>query len=385
MVSLITVILKYKKLVITVSVAAFVVSALVSLIIPPRFVSTATLLPIGVERDISGLRDFFSSFGELGEVSASFIRAQKNLVIDHLIRSRRMSNLMAEQFDLGEIYGERDDEAIREKLQEKTGISIRAEGVIILSVEDRSPERAKRMVDGYLANLDSILVHLVIETSENRLEFLEEEIIRRKVRLAESDSVMKEFQTEHGVYEIEQQARSVLEAAAVLSTRLSILDVEKSLLEMTMKPGNSELERVRLEWKFVRDQLLGIKEGVPDEQQLFPPLDEFPDLSYRYARLMIEKRIQEFVLAYLQLQHMDAMITTNQRLSSIKIIDPPYVPEMRAWPKRKQIVVVSTLAAFAWICLILVVREQWRKGAIRFDPYPEKPDIPDGDGAGEEG
>ncbi len=281
-----------------------------------------------------------------------------------------MSDLMAEQFDLGEIYGEREKEAIRDKLRENTGVSIRDEGVIMLSVEDSSPERAKRMVEGYLANLDSILVYLAIETSEGRIAFLEEEISRRKSRLARSDSVMMEFQTEHGIYQIEAQARSALELAAVLSTRFSILDVEKSLLEMTMRPGTSELERVRLEWDLVRDQLLGIKEGTPDEQQLFPPLDELPDLSYRYARLMIEKRVQEYVLAYLQLQYLDAMITANQRLSSIKVIDPACVPERRAWPKRKQIVIVATLAAFAGICLFLAVREQWTKGAIRFEPYP---------------
>ncbi|MCK4351324.1 MAG: hypothetical protein KAX13_10710 [Candidatus Krumholzibacteria bacterium] len=385
MVSLIAVILKYKKLVITITVAAIAVSVVVSLLIPERFVSSATFLPIGVEKDIVGLRNFFSSLGRLGEVSASFIRAQKNLVIDNMIRSRRMSGLMAKQFDLGEIYGERDGEVIQKKLRERTGVVIKEEGVIVLSVEDGSPELAKRMVEGYLANLDSILVYMAIETSESRLEFLEEEIIRRKSRLAESDSVMKEFQTEHGVYEIEEQARLVLEMAAMLSTRFGMLDVEKSLLEMTMKPGAPELEGVRLEWELVRDQLLGIKEGTPDEQQLFPPLDEFPDLSYRYASLMIDKRVQEFVLAYLQLQHMDAMITANQRLSSIKIIDPPYVPERRVWPRRKQIVIVSTLAAFAWICLILVVREQWRKGAVRFDPYPQRADLPDGDGAREEG
>ncbi len=370
MISLIAVILKHKKLVIAFTVAAFAVSAVVSLLLPQRFVSAALFVPAGVEKDITGLRDFFSSLGQLGEVSASFLRAQKNLVIDHLIRSRRMSDLMAEQFDLGEIYGEREKEAIRDKLRENTGVSIRDEGVIMLSVEDSSPERAKRMVEGYLANLDSILVYLAIETSEGRIAFLEEEISRRKSRLARSDSVMMEFQTEHGIYQIEAQARSALELAAVLSTRFSILDLEKSLLEMTMRPGTSELERVRLEWDLVRDQLLGIKEGTPDEQQLFPPLDELPDLSYRYARLMIEKRVQEYVLAYLQLQYLDAMITANQRLSSIKVIDPACVPERRAWPKRKQIVIVATLAAFAGICLFLAVREQWTKGAIRFEPYP---------------
>ncbi|MCK4235689.1 MAG: hypothetical protein KAX38_01130, partial [Candidatus Krumholzibacteria bacterium] len=64
----------------------------------------------------------------------------------------------------------------------------------------------------------------------------------------------------------------------------------------------------------------------------------------------------------------DARISANRETSVIRVIDPPFVPEKRAWPKRKQIVIVSTLAALFWTCFFLALRENWRKGMFGAEP-----------------
>jgi len=364
MISLISVLLRHKKLVVLITAAAFAGSALVSLAIPPRYVSSASILPFGVEKDITGLRDFFSSFGEIGEISASFLRVRKNLIIDHLIRSMQMCMLLDERFDLASIYGERDRESIHKRLREQTGVVIREEGVIILSVEDESPQRAKEMVEAYVENLDSILVGLAVESSEKRRTFLLEEIQSRELRILGADSSIQRFQTEHGLYDIEEQARTALRIAAALSARYSMLEVEKELLEMTLKPGSPELEGARSELELLGAQLSGMRDGVIQGESLFPPLAEFPDLASEYVQLLTERKLQEFVVMYLRLQLEDARLSSSRRMSVLKVIDPPYVPERRAWPKRKQIVIVSTLAAFFWSCFILLVIEGVRGGLL---------------------
>jgi capsule polysaccharide export protein KpsE/RkpR len=372
MVSLISIILRYKKIVAIVTAAAFVVSALVSLLIPPRFFSSASLLPLGVEQDISGLRDFFSSFGAYGEAAAGILRGQKNLVIDYFIGSRRMSDLLSERFDLAEIYDTKDPEEIRRRLRKHTSILIREEGVIVLGVEDRSPHRAKEMVEAYIANLDTILIGFAIENAEQRVAYLTEERARRKRRLLEADTVMQRFQTEYGIYQIEEQARAALEIASRLSARLSMLNVETKLLEMTLQPASPELERMKLELGLLEQQLLALKEN---EGVLYPSLDDFPDIASRHIRLLADRRVQEFVLAYVGLQLEEARIAAGRRLSAVKIIDPPFLPERRVWPKRKQIVIVSTLVVFFWTCFALLVRERWREGAFRHQMYAGEPKI----------
>jgi len=365
MLSLISILLRHKKLIIAVTAAAFVVSAAVSLVLPSRYVSSASILPLGVEKDITGLRNFFSSLGELGEISASFMRARKNLIIDQLVRSRQMCMLIDEQFDLASIYGEREREDLFDRLRRHTGLVIKEEGVIVLSVEDSSPQRAEELVEAYIANLDSILIGLAVENSEMKRAFLEEEIERREQRIIEADTLIQRFQMEYGLYDIEEQARATLRIAAALSARRSMLEVEKELLEMTLKPGSPELEGVRRELELLEGQLAGMKEGVAGGDQLFPPLADFPGLASEYVKMFSNRKLQEFVIMYLGLQLEDARLAVNRRTAVLKVIDPPFVPERRAWPKRKQIVMVSTLAALLWATFVLLVVEKAREGGPR--------------------
>lgn len=355
MLSIITIILRYKKTILLVTAAGFIVSAAVSLVLPKRYVVHAAFIPYGVEKQITGHRDFWSQLGSFGETYASFLRGQRNLLIDHMVRSRAISKILIDRFDLEKVYSTKDWEKARKKLQENTGVDIRPEGVIVLSVEDRDPERACAMVAIYLERIDSILIDMSVESAEGQRRFLAEELAWRQKRVASADSAVMVFLKQHGVYQLEQQARAALEIVAGLNARLSILEVEQRLLEMTMRTGSPELEKLTVELDNLRAQIAKIQSGTGDEESLFPPLNEFPDIAAGYLRLVIELRAQEGVLQYVRLLFEDATIQANRRISVLRIIDPPFIPEQRVWPKRKQIVIVSTIAVFFWTCFVLLV------------------------------
>jgi len=57
------------------------------------------------------------------------------------------------------------------------------------------------------------------------------------------------------------------------------------------------------------------------------------------------------------------------------VIDPPAAADKRLWPKRKQIVMSSTIAAFFWVCLVLMIRKRYR----------DMPHIPASNGEGGSG
>jgi capsule polysaccharide export protein KpsE/RkpR len=361
--SLLSVIFRHKKAIVLITAAGFVLSAAVSLVLPPRFVASTMFAPVGVEKDITGLRDFFAPMGAFGESFAAYLRARKNYIIDYIIRSRRMSKLMDARFDLRGMYGTADFEEARRKLGEHTSLVIRDEGVIELGFEDRSRDRAIAVTDAYVAELDRILIDLTIESSRDRIAFLTGEIERREHEIEVTDSLLQDHLGRYGLYEMQQQVRAMLDIVSDLSSRLSVLDIEKKLLEMTMKPGGDELERVELEWNKLREQILLLRErgAAPN---LFPPLKMLPEISTRYLQLMSERRMQEFVAAYLRLKLADAEVSANSHVSVLKILDPPAAPERRSWPKRKQMVLISTAAAFFWGCFFLLVRERWRERAF---------------------
>jgi len=365
--SLLSVIFRHKRAILLITVAGFVISAAVSLVVPPRYVASTMFAPAGVERDITGLREFFAPMGAFGESFAAYLRARKNYIIDHFIRSRRMSDLMDARFDVKRMYRVADAEEARRKLGEHTSVDIRDEGVIILSFEDRSRERAIAVTESYVAQLDSILIDLTIENSRDRIAFLDGEIARRERAIETTDSLLQEHLERYGLYEVQQQVRAMLDIVSDLSGRLSILDIEKKLLELTMQPGGDEVGKIEFECSKLREQILLLREtgAAPN---LFPPLKKLPEISARYLQLMSERRMQEFVAGYLRLKLADAEISANSRVSVLKILDPPAAPDRRSWPKRKQIVMVSTAAAFFWGCFFMLVRERWKEGAFRAGP-----------------
>ena len=359
MISLLLAIVRRKKVILAVTAAGFLISVAVSFLLPSRFVASTMFAPAGIEKDLTNLKEFFAPMGSFGESFATYLRARKNYLIDFIIRSRRMSDLIDARFDLRRMYGVTDRAEARRMLGEHTSIVIKDEGVIVLSVEDRDRERAIAITKEYLAQLDTVLLDLVIEDSEKRVQFLNGEVARREREIAAADALMGNYLGQYGLYEMEQQVRVMLDIVSNLSSRLSMLDVEKRLLELTMRPGSANLDKVEFEWNQLRGQLLLMRE-TGAEPNLFPPFKKLPEISTHYMRFMSERRMQEFMLAYLRLRLADAEITANTRMSVLKVLDPPSAPDRRSWPKRKQIVLVSTAATFFWASFAMVLYERRR-------------------------
>jgi capsule polysaccharide export protein KpsE/RkpR len=364
MFAMLKVILRHKRVMIAVTLGGFVLSAVVSIVTPSRYMASVTFLPLGVERDITGLRGFFAPMGTFGESFAAYLRARKNYIIDFFLRSRRMSDLIDAHVGLREAYGTNDPERIRRELQRHTRVIIRNEGVIILTVEDRSPKRALAITRDYMQFLDSLLVDSAVKSAQDRIAFLADEIKEREAQIAASDSLLRDFLETNGLYDMQQQVRVTLDVVSDLSSRLSIIDVEKRLLEMTMRPGSPDLDRAQLEWNKLREQLLLLRE-TGAEPRVFPPLKRLPEITAQYAHMMSQRKSTEFVLGYLRIRLEDAQVSAKSRVSVLRLLDPPTLPEKRSWPKRKQIVLASTAAAFFWAAFVLMVRERWKEGAFR--------------------
>lgn len=358
--------LRRKKTVLAVTAAGFLISAAVSMMLPSRYVASTMFAPTGVEKDLTNMREFFAPMGAFGESFAAYLRARKNYLIDYLIRSRQMSDRIDERFDLKRLYGVSDGDEARRLLGRHTAVAIRDEGVIVLSVADRDRERAIAITAEYLAQLDTILLDLVVENSRERVRFLNAELARRERAIAVTDSLIGSYLGRYGLYDMEEQVRVMLDIVSDLSGRLSMLDVEKRLLELTMKPGNEDLARVEFEWNQLRNQLLLLRE-IGAEPNLFPPFKNLPEISSTYLQFMSERKLEEFMLAYLRLRIADAEVVSNSPMSAIKVLDPPSAPERRSWPRRKQIVLVSTAAAFFWAGYFMMLDERRKAARARGD------------------
>ncbi len=366
--SLLAIVLRHKRAVIAVTAAGFVISAIVSLLLPPRYVSSSAFMTLGVAQDVTALRGYFASFGSYGESFAKNLRGQKNLVIESMLRSDRVTDIIVRRFDLVSVYGAADAREARRRLKRNTRVTIKDEGTFLFDIEDRSPERACEMAKAHLAVLDSLLLDLTLQDSREGITFFEAEIARVEHEITVSDSLLVGYLHTHGMYDVDEQMRAMLDVVTAVSTRLSLVDFEKRILETVMKPGTPSYDRTKLEWEKLREQLLMLRD-TGAEPALFPAFKSIPGITAGYVHLMSKRRAQEFVLAFLRIRLAETRIASESRISTIRLIDPPVVPERRSWPARKQIVFFSTAASFLWAALGLLLRERLRDGTLVLLPY----------------
>ena len=361
------VILRHKRTVIAATVIGAVAAAGVSLVLPKRFVSTAAFIPGGVEQEITGSGSFLQRLGMVGEAYATFVRLRRNFVIDYVIRSRTMARMMDERFGLREEYGAGSGEELRDELNERVRVNIRDEGVIELAVEAGDPALAREMAASLIELTDSIFMDLTASNAEAQVAWLEDELERRERRMARMDSAMTRFMAVHGIFEVEAQAAAAFDVIGGLSARLSALEIERRIIERTAEPGAAQLQRIDLEIEKFEEELLSVVE-TEGGRGLFPPLSEFPGIVTEYLGMVAERMAQEFAAAYVTLRLEDARISAGSRQSVMRVIDPPAAPDRRAWPKRKQIVLITTMAVFFWTCFVLLLRERGPWGG---DPLAE--------------
>ncbi len=357
MLSFLSLILRKKKTIALAASAGFVISALISLVLPSKYISMAAFIPGGVERELAGSASFLSRLGAFSESYATFIRVGRNYIIDYIVRSYRMADLMDSRFDLREMYGKDTIAEARKQLGRRTYVNVRDEGVLEIAVEAREAVLARDMTAAYIELLDSILIELNVENARGRIAYLEEELARGERERDAADSVLSEYMASKGVFEIESQARAAFKLIGALAARVSALEVERGVMSVTHREDSSDLRSIDLEIDKLKDEIERVAE-TRGAEALFPPLSEMPGLTTEYLGMVAERMAQEFALAYLRIKLEDARITANSRVSAIRVIDPPVVPERRSWPKRKQIVIILTMASVLWACFVILVREK---------------------------
>jgi capsule polysaccharide export protein KpsE/RkpR len=357
MLTFLALLLRRKKTIVLAAMAGFVLSAAVSLVLPVKYKSLGAFIPGGVERELTGANSFLSGLGAFSETYATFIRVSRNYIIDYIIRSQRMADLMDSRFDLRKMYGKDTITDARRELKKKTYVNVRDEGVLEIMVEASDAVLARDMAAAYLEFVDSILVELNVESAEVKIDYLERDLARRELARAAADSILSDYMVSRGIFEIESQAKAAFQIISALTARVSALEVERSMMSMTRREGSMDLERLNLEIEMLKAEIERATRAG-DGEDLFPSLSDMPGIAAEYLGMVAERMAQEFSLAFVRLKLEDTRISASNKVSAIRVIDPPVVPEKRSWPKRKQIVIILTMASVFWACFVILVREQ---------------------------
>jgi uncharacterized protein involved in exopolysaccharide biosynthesis len=350
-------------------VLGIAVSTIVAFLIPRRYQSTTRLMP--PDQSNSGMAMLSAALGgrssggsssggagsSMGAVAGDLLgmKTSTDLFIG-ILQSRTVEDDLVNKFDLRKVYWDRYMKDAREDLEAKTDTSAeRKSGIIKIQVTDRDPKRAAAMAAEYVQELDRLVAQVNTTSAHRERVFLEGRLREVERDLQSAEKRFSEFASKNTALDIPTQGKAMIEAAAALKGQLIVAQTELEGMRQIYSDNNIRVRGLQARVAELQKQVqqLGGKfdtstdaSGEQGDQSSFPSIRKLPMLGVSYADLYRNTKVQEAVFETLTQEYELAKVQEAKEMPSVKVIDPPDVPEKQSFPRPLWVILGGTVLFF---------------------------------------
>jgi len=345
-----------RRFLIRATIWGLIAATAIAFLIPTQYKSTAKLMPPNDSLGTGGKLAALSSRvggATAGMVESAFGMKTTGALFVDILRSATVEENLIQKCNLQKVYHTRYLEDTRKALASHTDISEEERsGIISVSVTDRNPARAAAMLQEYINELNWVVNHLSTSSAHRERVFLDQRLKQVKTDLDDAENQFSQFASEKGAINIPAQGEAVLTAAATLQGQLISAEAELEGLRQIFTDNNVRVRSVEARVNELRGALEKIAGKGANEkssaQQLYPSMRELPLLGVTYADLLRRMKVEEAVFETLTQQDELAQVEEAREIPSVKVLDPPEVPQKKSFPPRLQIMVLGTMLAFVF-------------------------------------
>ncbi len=355
----------------------FVLGAVLAFLLPKRYTATTQLMPPDTQ-STSGMAMMAAmaaraGAGGVGSVAGDLLGLKSSgALFIGVLRSRTSQDRLIEQFDLKNVYGTRLVMDARIRLDENTSISEdRKSGIITINVTDRSPQRAAAIATAYVDQLNLLVTELSTSAAHRERVFLEERLKAVKLDLDDASNQLAQFSSKNNTLDIQLEGKAMLDVAASLAGQMVAAQSQLEGLRQIYTDNNPRVQSLNARVGELRKQLdkLGgtkldpsVATAIPRSGDMpYPTIRNLPLLGVKYADYYRHTKIQETVYELLTEQYELAKVQEAKETPSVKILDPAYVPERKAFPPRTLITLTCAFFALLAGCVWIVGRKRWEQ------------------------
>lgn len=337
----------------TLLVALFV--SVFSFFLPKYYSATTTLLPPD-EAEPSGLKGLLSN-APISVLNLPGVPASSSEIFVEILKSRSVGEgvlkrkyaFEGEKKDLYQIWDIDSKARALKKLSENTRISSNEQSIIEIAVEMKNPQLAAEVANAFTAELDRVNKEKSFSKAKNSRIYIEEQLQKTELQLKQASQTLAEFQSKYKAVDLEEQTRIAIEKAGEIKGTIMAKEVELQVTLQTMKRDNPIIERLQKELDELKKQFEHLQFGnsvlSEDQKDYFIPFADVPAVGLRLAELIREVKVQETVWQLLNQQYYSAKIQEARDTPTVQVLDKAVPPEKRSKPKRKMLVMVSSLLA----------------------------------------
>jgi len=354
---------KHKGMIIIISVIAAIGSIIFAMLAPFYWKSTAVITPVSDSGDIAGL-----STNLMDMVGGGLIQSQKSeQAVDfiNIMKSRTFREKVIEEFDLITYFEIKEPfEHARElallKLQDSMMRIIydQLNYLITISAETKDKTMSREIVEFYLSELEAYNLNNRMTKGRQKREFLEKQV---NIHMAELDSLsqaLRDFQSVNKSIALDTQTEATVSLYGEAVSQYMQSDIEYELAKNQYSITSPIVQELAAKRELLATKMKELETGGSGlTPQYLIQIDKIPDLSMQLALLMVNLEIQQKVIEYLYPQYELAKLEEVKDMPSFQVIDAPREAGMRSKPKRAIMVVVITMAAFIFSCVLAMITE----------------------------
>jgi tyrosine-protein kinase Etk/Wzc len=351
---------RQKKTIAVITAAAFILSLVISLLLPVYYAAKASMIP-PQQGDSLGMVAASSIDGGLGGLASGLLdgKSPADLWVG-ILKSRNVKSAIIEKFKLAEVYGKDTLEETFKALDSSVSVEKSDEDIITVTVEDKEPERAAAIANAFTEELDRINKNTTMTSGHRMRAFVEKRLLESKAELTRLEDELKAFQERNKAVKLDDQSKAMIDAMGAVKGQLMGKEVELNTLLSYASDSNPRVEILRTEVKGLKEKLAELGAGASGTNKgvdIFIPTDRIPGLTFQYARLLRDFKVQEQLFQLLTQQYEMARITEAKDSPTVQVLDSAIPPDKKIRPQRSLIVIASTAMAFFFSVLTAFFKE----------------------------
>lgn len=315
----------------------------------PTFTARTTFLP---PQPPSSAATAIASLGALASLAGGVtgIKSSGDQFVT-LLQSDKVADRLIDDFNLMNVYQAQFRVDARMTLSTKVRIEIgKKDGVISIEVDDSDPKRSADLANRYVDELRKLTSEFALTEAQQRRAFFESELRKTRDRLAQAQQTLQSSGFNAAALRAEPKAAG--EIYARLRAELTTAELQLQRLRLGLSDSTPEVLQQSSAVASLRSQLAAAERVAP--------ATEGPDYIGRYR----EFKYQETLFEMFSRQYEAARLDEAREGAMIQVIDVATAPERRSKPKRTNIAVVATLAAFLALSFCLLVWQSWKRSSL---------------------
>lgn len=342
---------RHRRPLAVVPLAAGVLTAAVTLLLPDQFTATARLIPPQQNQLSAALLGSVTGLNMAGSPSLGAALGIKNPndIYVGMLQSHRIADRLIARYELKARYRQKTLVETRKELDEATDVYAGKDGLIMIEVRDPDPAFAADLANAYVKELDQLTQDLAVGEAAQRRLFFENELKTTRDKLWAAEMALKRSQEKSGLIQPEGQSKAIFESFADLRGRIAAKEVELAAMRSFATTTNRDYVRAQQGLEGLRGELAKLERSTPaGHGDILVPTGKVAEAGLDYARRMRDVKYYETLFELLARQFELAKIDEAKDSVVLQIVDHATPPDRKSGPKRAVITLLVTLfAAFA--------------------------------------